>query len=173
MPPRDHPQPILLMGVSGAGKTVIGRRLAGRLDVPFLDADDLHSPANVERMRTGTPLTDADRGPWLQAVAAEIGRATTASGGIVVACSALKRAYRDRLRAAAPSLRVIHLTAATDLIRRRLEARAGHFMPATLLDSQLATLEPPVADERPIVVDVSPPVDAVVAEIMAALDSAR
>jgi len=170
MPPHEQAPVTLLMGVSGSGKTAIGRRLAGRLAVPFLDADDLHSPGNLQKMRAGTPLTDADRGPWLQAVAAELVRATTETGGIVVACSALKRAYRDRLRAATPSLRVVHLTAATDVIRRRLEARTGHFMPAALLDSQLATLEPPGADERPIVVEVSRPVDAVVATIVAALD---
>jgi gluconokinase len=169
MPPHDHPPTILLMGVSGSGKTAIGRQLAGRLGLPFLETDDLHAPANVAKMRAGTPLTDADRAPWLHAVAAELGRATRATGGIVVACSALKRAYRDRLRAAVPSLRLIHLTAATDLIRRRLEARAGHFMPAALLDSQLATLEPPGADERPLVVEVSRPIDEIVEEIVAAI----
>jgi carbohydrate kinase (thermoresistant glucokinase family) len=169
MPPHEQAPLTLLMGVSGSGKTAVGRPLAARLGLVFLDADDLHPPANVAKMRAGTPLTDADRDPWLQAVAAELERATTATRGIIIACSALKRAYRDRLRAAAPSLRVIHLTARSDVIRRRLDARTGHFMPATLLDSQFATLEPPGPDERPIVVDVTPPVDAVVDEIVAAL----
>ena len=169
MPPHDHPPTILLMGVSGTGKTAVGRQLAGRLGLPFLDTDGLHAPANVAKMRAGTPLTDADRAPWLEAVAAELGRATRATGGIVVACSALKRGYRDLLRAAVPTLRVVHLTGSPSLVRRRLEARTGHFMPPSLLDSQFATLEPPGADEHPLVVEVSRPIDEIVEEIVAAV----
>ena len=154
------------MGVSGTGKTAIGVRLAARLGLPFLDADDLHSPANLAKMRAGTPLTDADRGPWLEAVAAEVAGAISADRGIVVACSALKRAYRDLLRAAAPTLRVVHLTGSTSLVRRRLEARTGHFMPPSLLDSQLETLEPPAADEHPLVLDIGTPPDELAATIV-------
>jgi gluconokinase len=166
MPHRDHPPAVLLMGVSGTGKTTIGVRVAARLGLPFLDADDLHSPASVRKMRAGMPLTDADRGPWLEAVAAEVAGAISADHGIVVACSALKRAYRDLLRAAAPTLRVVHLTGSPSLVRRRLEARTGHFMPPSLLDSQLETLEPPAADEDPLVLDIETPPDELVATIV-------
>jgi gluconokinase len=148
--------PILLMGVSGVGKTEVGRQLARRFNVPFLDADSLHSAANVLKMRSETPLTDADRLPWLDRVAAELSRATHSNSGLVVACSALKRAYRDRLRAGAPDLTLVYLTGPVDLIHSRLTSRVDHFMPAALLDSQLAALEPPTSDERPIVADISP-----------------
>jgi gluconokinase len=164
--------PLLLMGVSGSGKTVIGRLLADRLGMPFLDADDLHSAENVLKMRLGCPLTDTDRAPWLQAVACEIARTTVGGQGMIVACSALKRAYRDRLRAAAPGLRLVHLAGLPGLIRRRIEARTGHFMPANLLDDQLATLEPPEADEQPLVIDLAPPPDEIVERIVAALTPA-
>ena len=160
------------MGVSGSGKTVIGRLLADRIGMPFLDADDLHSAENVRKMRLGRPLTDTDRAPWLQAVAGEIARTTVNGRGMVVACSALKRAYRDRLRVAAPGLRLVHLAGLPGLIRRRLEARTGHFMPVTLLDNQLATLEPPEADERPLVIDLALPPDEIVERIVAALPPA-
>jgi gluconokinase len=164
--------PLLLMGVSGSGKTVIGRLLADRLRMPFLDADDLHPAENVQKMRLGRPLTDTDRGPWLHAVAGEIARRALDGQGVVVACSALKRAYRDRLRAACPGLRLVQLAGPPEVIRRRLEARTGHFMPADLLDSQLATLEPPEADERPLVIDLAPPPDEIVERIVAALTPA-
>lgn len=170
MPPHDHPPTILLMGVSGSGKTAVGRQLADRLGLPFLDADDLHAPANVAKMRAGTPLTDADRAPWLDAVAAQLGRAAGATGGIVVACSALKRSYRDRLRHAAPALRLVHLTGTPGLIYERAAARTGHFMPASLLESQLKTLEPPSADEHAIVVDVSRSPDDLATEIVRRLE---
>jgi gluconokinase len=169
----SHSQaPLLLMGVSGSGKTVIGRLLADRLVMPFLDADDLHSAENVRKMRLGRPLTDTDRAPWLQAVVGEITRTTVDGQGVVVACSALKRAYRDRLRAAAPGLRLVHLAGPPGLIRRRLEARTGHFMPVILLDSQLATLEPPEADEQPLVINLALPPDEIVERIVAALPPA-
>jgi gluconokinase len=161
--------PLLLMGVSGSGKTVIGRLLADRLVTPFLDADDLHSAENVRKMRLGRPLTDADRAPWLQAVVGEIARKTVDGQGVVVACSALKRAYRDRLRAAAPGLRLVHLAGPPGLIRRRLESRTGHFIPVILLDSQRATLEPPEADEQPLVIDLALPPDEIVERIVSAL----
>ena len=169
MPLESHPLLILVMGVSGSGKSTVGQRLADEVDLPFLDADGLHSAANREKMSRGTPLTDDDRAPWLDAVAAKLAQAATTRGGLVLACSALRRPYRDRLRMAAPALRIIHLAGPPDVIRRRLEERSDHFMPATLLDNQLATLEPPLEDELPIVVDISKPVDAVVAEIAEAL----
>jgi carbohydrate kinase (thermoresistant glucokinase family) len=146
---------ILLMGVAGCGKTTVGHRLAAALGVPFVDADDLHPALNVRKMRAGTPLTDADRAPWLEAVGREIADAAAGPRGLVVACSALKRCYRDRLRWAAPALRLVWLTGPSPLMRDRLNARTGHFMPPALLDSQLETLEPPTPDERPIVADIA------------------
>jgi len=158
------------MGVCGAGKTEIGRRLAEALRWPFLDADDFHPPANVEKMRVGTPLTDADRWPWLDALAAVLHEAAAGRGNTVLACSALARRYRDRLGLPHPLIRLVHLDDAGDVIRRRIEQRAGHFMPAALLDSQLALLERPDANERPIVVDVASEPAAIVNSILAALD---
>jgi gluconokinase len=157
MAPSSHhtrPPIVLVMGVSGSGKSAVGVRLASRLGLPHLDADSLHPETNVRKMRAGAPLTDSDRGPWLDAVAARI---VDAGGGLVVSCSALRRLFRDRLRRAAPELRLVFLTGPDDLIRSRLAGRVGHFMPASLLESQLETLEPPTADERPIVTDISPP----------------
>ena len=152
--PRSQLPIVLVMGVSGSGKSVVGVRLASCLGLPHLDADSLHPETNVRKMRAGSPLTDMDRGPWLDAVA---GRIADAEGGLVVSCSALRRDYRDRLRRAAPDLRLVFLNGPDDLIRSRLAGRIGHFMPASLLASQLATLEPPTADERPIVTDIAPP----------------
>jgi len=157
-PPHPEASIVLIMGVSGSGKTTLGRLVAGRLGLPFVDADDLHPPSNVRKMSAGEPLTDADREPWLDTVARRIEAAVATGGGrgLVVACSALKRAHRDRLREAASAIVLVHPAGPTDVIRGRLLKRAGHFMPASLLDSQLASLEPPAADEHPIVVDVSP-----------------
>lgn len=138
----SQPQQILVMGVSGSGKTVLARALAAALGWTFLEGDDFHPPANIEKMRHGTPLTDADRLPWLSAIAAAMAAQTSAGHPVVVACSALKQSYRDILRGGGP-LAVIFLQADADILRQRLNHRAGHFMPASLLDSQLATLEPP------------------------------
>ncbi|MGR0319360.1 gluconokinase [Agromyces sp. ZXT2-3] len=155
-----EPGPVVVMGVSASGKSTIGERLADRLGVPFVDADDVHPTANVEKMRAGIPLDDADRRPWLDRVGEVL--AGSARPGIVVACSSLRRAYRDRILEAAPATRFVHL----DLSREELAARAGarpdHFMPPTLLASQLATLELPAGDEPALVVDASAPIDEVV-----------
>ena len=136
------------MGVSGTGKSTIGRGLADALDRPFVEGDDLHPESNRRKMADGIPLTDADRAPWLDAVAAELG------APVVVACSALKRAYRDRLREAAPQLALVFLHGTPELLAARMEGREGHFMPTSLLRSQLDTLEEPDGDEDPIGVDV-------------------
>ncbi|MBI5160678.1 MAG: gluconokinase [Micrococcales bacterium] len=156
---------VVVMGVSGSGKTTMGELLASRLGVPFVDGDDLHPAANVEKMRAGRPLTDDDRDPWLDAVGARL-----AEGPVVLACSALKRAYRDRLRAAAPALRLIYLRGSAGLLRHRMEHRAGHYMPPRLLESQLATLEPPTEDERPIVLDVAGNPDALASHAIRELE---
>jgi gluconokinase len=152
---------VIVMGVAGAGKTTVGRALAAALGWPFVDADDLHPAANVDRMRRGQPLDDADRAPWLQAVASTI---RTMKDG-VVACSALKRAYRDALRVR-DDVRFVYLVVDRAVLERRLAARRGHYMPPSLLPSQLATLEPP---DDAIVVDGDAPVDRLVDEIRAAL----
>ncbi|WBU38012.1 gluconokinase [Homoserinibacter sp. YIM 151385] len=156
-----HSEPIVVMGVAGSGKSAVGAALAERLGLAFLDADSLHPAANVAKMAAGTPLDDEDRAPWLDAVAARLG-----GEPIVVACSALRRAYRDRLRAGAPGVRFVLLDGPPELLAERIGARRAHFMPAALLASQLATLERPSPEERAVVVDVSPPV-AEVAEAAA------
>ncbi|MBO8196643.1 gluconokinase [Streptomyces oryzae] len=149
-----HNAVVVVMGVAGTGKTTVGRLLADALGVPYAEADAFHPPANVAKMSAGTPLDDADRAPWLDAIGAwahdHEGR------GGVVSCSALKRAYRDRLRAAAPGIVFLHLTGDRALIARRMAGRADHFMPVALLDSQFATLEPLAPDEPGVVVDVAP-----------------
>lgn len=136
------------MGVSGTGKSTIGRALAETLDLPFVEGDDLHPESNIAKMAAGIPLTDADRAPWLDLIAAELDRP------VVVACSALKRSYRDRLRIAAPDLVLVYLHGAPELLATRMGQRDGHFMPTALLRSQLATLEEPAPDEAAIPVDV-------------------
>ena len=151
------------MGVSGSGKTTVGERLAAALGLRFADADDLHPQANVDKMARGIPLTDADREPWLDAVAAEL-----AAGPVVMACSALRRPYRDRLRAGDPDLRLVSLHGARDLLAERMGHRE-HFMPVALLDSQLATLEEPGPDESALSYDVVRPVDEIVADAAARL----
>ncbi|MGW0735506.1 gluconokinase [Streptomyces sp. NPDC002851] len=158
---------VVVMGVTGTGKSTVGQLLAGELDVPYADADAFHSEANVAKMASGVPLDDADRWPWLDAIGAWA-RDRAGRGG-VVSCSALKRSYRDRLRAAAPGLVFLHLAGDRELIRARQAARKGHFMPSSLLDSQFATLEPLAADEEGVVVDVTPGPEQVAAEALAAL----
>jgi gluconokinase len=154
------------MGVSGSGKSTVGRMLAEALSLPFADADDFHPPANIAKMRAGTPLTDEDRWPWLDALGAWL--AAQPAGG-VVACSALKRAYRDRLRAALPGLRLLFLHGDAALIAARQAARPGHFMPPALMASQLATLEPPAPEEGAVLLDVRDPPKALVARALESL----
>ncbi|WP_037078900.1 gluconokinase [Pseudonocardia spinosispora] len=148
-----EPSPVLvLMGVSGSGKSTVAGVLAGRLGWELAEGDDMHPPANVAKMAAGHPLDDTDRGPWLAEVARWIRERTDAGRPGIVTCSALKRRYRDVLRG--DHVVFVYLAGTYDQIARRLTARHGHFMPATLLDSQFAALEPPGEDERAITVDV-------------------
>ena len=154
---------VVVMGVSGCGKSTLGRALAAALATRFVDADDLHPAENIAKMAAGQPLDDADRAPWLDRCAAAL-----AAGPVVLACSALKRRYRDRLRVAAPDLRLIHLAAPQSLLAERLVARSGHFMPAGLLPSQFAALEAPEG-EGALVLDAMAPPEAQLAAALRAL----
>lgn len=136
---------VLVMGVSGCGKTTIGRLLGERLGCEFLDADDFHPPVNVAKMATGVPLEDADRWPWLERLNAELRQREVRGRRAVLACSALKQCYRDRLSAGLARCELVYLRASADVLRARLAGRAHRYMPASLLESQLATLEPPVS----------------------------
>jgi gluconokinase len=156
--------PHVVMGVSGSGKSTVGAALAQRLGVPFADADDLHPPENLAKMTAGQPLEDSDRFPWLEAVGGWL--ADHPEGG-VMSCSALKRRYRDQLRRHTAGVRFLMLDGSHDVIERRQARRPGHFMPTTLLASQLATLEPLEPDENGIVMDVDQGVDDIVEEYLA------
>jgi carbohydrate kinase (thermoresistant glucokinase family) len=162
---------LVVMGVSGSGKTTIGVRLAKRLGLPFVEGDRFHPPANIAKMSSGVPLDDADRRPWLEALAGELDRARRAGAGIVLVCSALRRAYRDILRAGHSDVVFVFLDGDKALIRCRLKGRRGHFMPAALLDSQFATLERPAPDERAVRVAIGGEPDAIVETVLAALAS--
>ena len=146
---------IVVMGVSGSGKTTVAALLADRLALEYVDADWLHPQANVEKMQRGLPLEDADRWPWLAAIAARMAELRARGRGCVVACSALKRAYRDVLRDGREDVRFVHLDGPAEAIAPRINSRDGHFMPASLLASQFAALEPPQADERALAVSVT------------------
>ena len=160
---QHQPPPlVVVMGVSGSGKTTVGAALAQRLGVPFADADDFHPEANIAKMSAGIPLDDTDREPWLEAIASWL--AGHASGGGVASCSALKREYRDVLAGAAPATFFLHLHGDRDVLAARVAARPAHFMPAALIDSQFATLEALEPDERGAVLDVSHSVDDLVDE---------
>jgi gluconokinase len=161
----DRQQPVLvIMGVSGSGKSTIAGILAGQLGWDLEEGDDLHPPANVAKMKSGEPLTDVDRWPWLDRVAAWITDHTTAGIPGIITCSALKRSYRDRMRD--PHVVFVHLAGSRDQIGQRLSARTDHFMPAALLESQAATLEPPGPDENTLVVDVGSKPAELAAEII-------
>ncbi|MFG2643950.1 gluconokinase [Streptomyces sp. NPDC048370] len=161
------PRVVVVMGVAGTGKTTIGPLVAAALGVPYAEGDDFHPAANVAKMSAGVPLDDADRGPWLDA----IGRWAHSREGLggVVSSSALKRIYRDRLRAAAPGVVFLHLTGDRELIERRMADRKGHFMPTALLDSQFATLEQLGDDEAGVAVDVTGSPEEIAARAVAAL----
>jgi gluconokinase len=160
---------VVVMGVSGTGKTVVGGALAAQQGWAFAEGDQFHPAANVSKMRQGIPLEDDDRWPWLQTIADWIGEHEANGRSAVVACSALKRSYRDLLSSGHPSVWFAHLTAPPDELDRRLRSRPGHFMPASLLPSQLATLQPLEADEPGAVFDDAGGVENVVANITAAL----
>ena len=144
----------VVMGVSGSGKSVIGAGLAGALGIDFVEGDKYHSAENVERMSSGIPLTDDDRAQWLRSLAARLRESRDAGTGLVITCSALKRSYRDVLRAGAGELRFVYLRGPRTLLAERIAGRRGHFMPPSLLDSQLATLEEPSPDEHAWVCDI-------------------
>jgi len=156
----------VVMGVAGSGKTLIGAALAHALDVEFVDGDDFHSPENIRKMAAGIPLSDDDRSGWLNALASRLRDAENAGKGVVIACSALKRAYRDVLRGGAGDVRFIYLKGSRELIGRRLASRGGHFMHASMLDSQLAVLEEPTPDEKAWVVDITQSPEQIVANLV-------
>ncbi|WP_433674419.1 gluconokinase [Microbacterium gorillae] len=155
---------VCVMGVSASGKSTVGALLATELGIPFIDGDDLHPEANRRKMAAGTPLTDDDRWPWLDVVGETF--AAHAGDGVVIACSALRRVYRDRIRAIAPDVHFVLLDGSPELLAERAAARTGHFMPPALLQSQLDTLERPDVDEHASVVDVAEPVDTLIDRVI-------
>jgi gluconokinase len=157
------------MGVAGSGKSTIGEALAARLGWRYEDGDRFHPASNVAKMSAGQPLTDGDRWPWLKAIADEIDRLSTAHEPAVVACSALRRVYRDILVHGRPDIAIVYLQGTQSLIAERLGRRKGHFMPPGLLTSQFKTLEPPTPDEHPITVSIDAPVEAIVDDIVSQL----
>jgi gluconokinase len=160
------PCALVVMGVSGSGKSTIADKLAERLSWKYEDGDKFHPLSNVAKMSAGQPLTDEDRWPWLRAIADEIDRVCEAGEHAVIACSALKRAYRDILVHGRPDVRIIYLQGTQDLIAGRLVLRKGHFMPPGLLASQFKTLEPPDASENPVTVSIDAPVETIVDDIV-------
>jgi len=163
---RAHPLILVIMGVSGAGKTTIAKVLAARLGWPFEEGDDLHPESNIAKMKGGIPLTDADRLPWLACVAAWIDRQRETGQPGIITCSALKRSYRDIVIGDRPDVRLVYLRGSRDVLAARLAKRKGHFMPASLLESQIATLEEPGPDENPLTVDIGGSSDDVADEII-------
>ena len=164
---------VVVMGVSGSGKTTVAELLAERLDWEFAEGDDFHPAANVEKMRSGTPLDDEDRWPWLRRIAELIGEHEAAGTSLVLTCSALKRSYRELLRDGHPSVWFAHVTADADLLRQRVQSRAGHYMPPSLLDSQLATLERLGDDEPGDVIAGDGPLEQSVGELLVDLRRER
>src|SRR3954467_11256688 len=165
----EAPCALIVMGVSGSGKSTVAEALGERLGWRFEDGDSFHPKSNVEKMRAGHPLTDEDRWPWLNAIADEIERVCAARGHVVVACSALKRAYRDVLLRGRDDVRFVSLNGTQQLIAQRLALRKNHFMPPGLLDSQFRTLEPPGLDEKVIDVSINATVEGIVGDIISKL----
>lgn len=157
------PVTLVLMGVAGCGKSTVGTALADVLGARYIEGDLLHSPANIAKMSRGEPLEDADRWPWLDAVGAAL------IENAIIGCSALKRRYRDRIRAKSPAAVFVHLAGSRAVIEARMAARTGHFMPVSLIASQFAALEPPMPDEAAITVDIDQSTEAIVAAIVAGL----
>jgi gluconokinase len=157
---------VVMMGVSGSGKTTVAKSVAEREGWRLVEGDDFHPPANVAKMKSGMSLTDEDRWPWLRAIAREIDVIRARGGAAIVTSSALKRAYRDILIGDRPDVALVYLKGSRDLIGKRIAARKGHFMPPALLDSQFATLEEPSEDEHPIVVSVDPPPDEIADDVV-------
>jgi gluconokinase len=155
---------VLLMGPAGSGKTTLGQEVAAWLGTEFVDGDALHSTANIEKMRRGEGLTDADRGPWLDRIAAVL-RSHRAGHGIVIACSALKRAYRNRLRSADPTLKLVVLNAPPFVLQERVRARQDHYMPAELVEDQCEQLEIPGADEPALLLDATAPLGELLLQV--------
>ena len=156
----------IVMGVAGSGKSSVGHAVANRLGAVYFDGDDLHPQSNIDKMATGTPLNDADRAPWLDKVGAAL---MQAGGPTLIGCSALKHAYRDRIRAVCPQTQFAHLIGDRAVIEARMSARTGHFMPVSLLDSQFDTLEPLQPDEAGFEVDIAQDFEAVVQQMIARL----
>jgi gluconokinase len=157
----------VIMGVCGSGKSLIGAQLARALDIEFVEGDALHPPCNVQRMAAGIPLTDDDRHGWLLAIAARLREAKRAGNGLVLSCSALKRSYRDLLRSVGDAnVRFVYLAGSRPLLAERMAQRRGHFMPPSLLESQLAILEEPSPDEGAWVCDITQAPDAIVADLV-------
>jgi gluconokinase len=164
---------VVVMGVSGSGKTTVAHGIAAATGLLFAEADDFHSRASVEKMRAGIPLEDEDRWPWLQDLAAWMAERAAEGRSTVIACSALRRAYRDVLAAGPPTIDFVHLDGHVEVIRDRMSSRSGHYMPASLLDSQVATLEPLQPDESGIELDVSLPPEELVAQAVRGLNLPR
>ncbi|NKK74567.1 AAA family ATPase [Rhizobium leguminosarum bv. viciae] len=166
----NRPHAIIVMGVSGCGKSSVGEKLAEALRLAFVEGDALHPAANVEKMSKGIPLTDEDRMPWLDRIGEDIKASLEKSEGIIVSCSALKRIYRDRLRAAAGgNLFFVYLEGSRALLMKRMAERKGHFMPVSLLDSQLATLEVPTGEPGVVTVDIDDTIDGIAATALEGL----
>jgi gluconokinase len=164
------PQAVIVMGASGCGKSSVGEALASCLELPFIEGDGLHPESNVAKMAAGTPLTDEDRWPWLTVIGKRIADALESGEGIIVSCSALKKIYREHLCAATGGrLTFVYLDGSRELLGRRMGARTGHFMPLTLLDSQLATLEVPTGEPGVVTVSIDQPVEGIVADALKGL----
>ncbi|GAA4341021.1 gluconokinase [Variovorax defluvii] len=167
--PKPGPWRLVVMGVSGCGKSSMGAALARALGLPLVEGDDFHSPESVSKMRAGTPLTDADRAGWLDRLGQEL--AAHAGDGVVLSCSALKRDYRDRLRVAAPGLRFIFMELTREEAERRVAGRSAHFFATSLVENQFATLESPVGEPGVLAVDATAPIEPLVAQVQAWLNA--